>query len=298
MKAKSKEGGYYILYSLMVIVLWGLVPAFAKIGNLPGGLTTLYVNWFAVIGVFVIMLFTGRMNQFAKPQPYKKLVFVGLVWPLTYSILYFTSINKGSASLTTIANYTWPILYFILASIFARKRFSGRNWVVVLLGILAVAIPILIGGNLKLLVLPLVLAIAAALAQSVYSLLTEKYKEDAWLITFVVELVTAIGSTIYVLIFEHFAIPDLKTLGCLAFIGILSNGIGFWAFLKASQESALNTNHKTTFLVLMCLTPLVQVVLLPILGVESVSPAKMIGVVLICIALVIHRISPHKDTAS
>jgi len=297
MNKNSKEGIYYIFYSILVIVLWGLVPAFAKIGNLPGGLTTLYVNWFAVVGVFIIMIFTGRMNQFAKPQPYKKLVFVGLIWPLAYSILYFTSINKGSASLTTIANYTWPIMYFILASIFARKRFSGRNWIVVVLGILAVAIPILIGGDLKLLILPLGLAIGAALTQSVYSLITEKFNEDAWLITFVVELVTAIGSTIYVLIFEHFSLPDLKTLGYLAFIGILSNGVGFWAFLKASQESADNTGHKTTFLVLMCLTPLVQVVLLPIFGVESVSPAKMIGVFLICIALVIHRISPQKKMA-
>jgi len=298
MKKKSKEGVYYIFYSILVIVLWGLVPAFAKIGNLPGGLTTFYVNWFAVVGVLVIMLFTGRTKQFNKPQPYKKLVIVGLFWPLAYSILYFTSINIGSASLTTIANYTWPILYFILASVFAGKKFSGKNWIVVVLSMLAVAIPILIGGNLKLLLLPLGLALFAALAQATYSLLTEKFNEDAWLITFVVELVTAIGSTIYVLIFEHFTIPDIKTLGYLAFIGILSNGVGFWAFLKASQESAKDTGHKTTFLVLMCLTPLVQVVILPILGVESVSPAKMIGVVLICIALLIHRVSPRNNSPS
>jgi drug/metabolite transporter (DMT)-like permease len=224
-------------------------------------------------------------------------VIVGLVWPLLYSILYFTSINIGSASLTTIANYTWPIFYFILASLFANKRFSGRNWIVILLGILAVAIPILLDGNIKLLLLPLGLALAAALAQSAYSLLTEKFNEDAWLITFVVELVTAIGSVIYVLIFEHFTVPDLKTLGCLAFLGVLSNGVGFWAFLKASQESANNTNHKTTFLVLMCLTPIVQVVLLPLFGVESISTVKWIGVVLISIALLIHRISSQKESA-
>ena len=247
MKKSGKEGVYYILYSILVIVLWGLVPSFAKIGNLPGGLTTMYVNWFAVVGVFFIMLFAGRMKQFQNSQPYGKLVIVGLVWPLLYSILYFTSINIGSASLTTIANYTWPIFYFILASLFANKRFSGRNWIVILLGILAVAIPILLDGNIKLLLLPLGLALAAALAQSAYSLLTEKFNEDAWLITFVVELVTAIGSTIYVLIFEHFTVPDLKTLGCLAFIGALSNGVGFWAFLKPrkSQQTTQITRQRS-----------------------------------------------------
>jgi drug/metabolite transporter (DMT)-like permease len=294
MNAKKKEDGYYILYSLTVIVLWGLVPSFAKIGNLPGGLTTFYVNWFAVFGVLLIMFISGRMNQFKKPQPYKKLALVGFIWPLLYSILYFTSINKGSASLTTIANYTWPIFYFIFASVFVAKRFSWQNWIVVILGILAVSIPTLVDGNIKILFLPLGLALLAAIAQSVYSLITEKFNEDAWLITFVVELVTAIGSTIYVLIFEHFVLPDIKTLGFLAFIGVLSNGIGFWAFLKASQASASNVNYKTTFLVLMCLTPLAQVILLPILGVETVNPAKWIGIILITLALLIHRLLPSK----
>ena len=142
----------------------------------------------------------------------------------------------------------------------------------------------------KLVLLPLGLALAAAFFQAAYSLVTEKFQEDAWLITFVVEVVTAIGATLYVLIFEHFVLPDIKTLGYLAFIGFFANGIGFWAFLKASQASAQNTNSKTIFLTLMCLTPLIQVVLLPILGVEKVNPSKWIGVVLITVALLFHRL--------
>lgn len=286
-----------LIYSLLVIVLWGLVPSFAKMGDLTGGLTTMYVNWFATIGVLAIMTISGATKEFKRSQPYIKLTAIGIVWPLVYSITYFTSINLGSSSMTTITNYSWPVFYLICASLFTGKRFSKQNWLIVLLAILAVAIPTILNGNITMLFAPVVLGVIAAICQALFSLISEGLKENDWLVTFVISAVTAIGSTIYVGLFESFVWPDATSLFFMAFIGILSNGVGFWAFLKASKVSNVE-NRKTLFLVLMCSTPLAQVALLPILGIESVTPEKWIGVVLITGALIAYRLYPAKPVTA
>ena len=282
-----------LVYSLLVIVLWGLVPSFAKMGDMTGGLTTMYVNWFATIGVLVIMTVTGATKEFKRSQPYVKLATIGLIWPFAYSIAYFTSIDMGSGSMTTITNYFWPVFYLIVASVFSGKRFPKRSWIVVFMATLAVTIPTILQGNIRIVLLPITLGLTAALCQALFSLFSEGFKENDWLVTFVISVTTAIGATLYVILYESFVWPDTQTLFYMAFIGVLSNGIGFWAFLKAGKVSA-EENHKTLFLVLMCLTPLAQVVLLPILGVESVSSEKWIGVVLITGALMAYRLYPTK----
>ncbi len=284
-----------IAYSILVIVLWGIVPAFAKMGDLSGGLTTMYVNWFAVFGVLGIMFVTGAVKEFKHSQPYLKLGLIGLIWPLGYSIAYFTAIEKGSSSMTTITNYFWPVFYMLIATLFGKKS-TKHGWAIVVIASLAVAIPAALQDNIKMAILPIALGLIAAMTQAIYSLASEAIKENAWLVTFVVELITAIGSTVYVAVYDTFALPTMETLGYLAFIGILANGIGFWAFLQASRESA-DKDCKTLFLVLMCTTPLAQVVLLPILGVEDVGFEKWIGVILITGALLAYRLYPSNQSA-
>lgn len=286
-----------LIYSLLVIVLWGLVPSFAKMGDMTGGLTTMYVNWFATIGVLAIMAVTGATKEFKHSQPYLKLVGIGLIWPFAYSIAYFTSIDIGSGSMTTITNYSWPVFYLIVAAVIFKKQFSVQNWVVVFMATLAVVIPTVLQGNVQIAMKAVALGLFAALCQALFSLISEGLKENDWLVTFVISAVTAIGSTIYVAFYEKFVLPDMQTLFCVAFIGILSNGIGFWAFLKASKVSE-EENHKTLFLILMCMTPIAQVILLPILGVEKPSVAMWVAVVTMAGALFVHRLYQRKLTSN
>jgi drug/metabolite transporter (DMT)-like permease len=291
---KKEDSHGYIHYSLAVVALWGLVPCLAKLGNLPGGLTTMYVNWFGLAGVLVIMLVNGSIKELARPQAYKRLVGIAMVWPLTYSVLYFGSIEKGSASLTTIANYLWPVFYLGIAFFLARKKFQGWSWLVVSLGVAGVIVPTLLADRVSLILFPLMLGIGAALCQAFFSFASEKAKENDWLITFINHLVTAVGSTIYVLLFERMVVPDLQTLGYLAYMGILAGSFGFWAFLKASKDVP-TPEAKTASLTLMCLTPLVQVFTLSILRAEAVSNAKWIGVFLMASAFALFRYYSGKE---
>lgn len=288
----------YVWLSLVVVVTWGLVPALAKLGDLPGGLTTLYVNWFAVAGILIIMSLNGSIWELKRAVPYRKLILIGLVWPFVYSILYFNSVHIGSPALTTIANYFWPVFYLFLASLFFGKRFLVESWLVVIVAVVAVAVPLLLEGGLNLIILPLILGLGAAASQAWFNLATEKPAADPWVTTLVIEIVTAIGSTIYVLFFEQLVVPSLTTLGYLGIIGVFSNGIGFWAFQRSGNESnKLGERANISRLMILCLTPLIQVVLLPILGVELVKPARWIGVVLISLGLVgYHLLSTKRES--
>jgi len=285
----------HLPFSIMVVMTWGIVPAFAKISGLAGGLTTMYVNWFAVLALFLLLVCRRSLTKLTGNISYKKLVILGLIWPFAYSIAYFTSIDLGSSSLTTIMNYTWPFFYLILAATFSKTktrkflgfdiqevRFSKRYLPVVLLAISAVMVPIVMEEKIYFFFLPMILGLFAALAQSFYVIATEKLDGDEVVITFVISAVTAIGATIYVLLFEKVALPNIRSLGYTAIIGVFSNGIGFLCFLKASKmKGEANELSKLLFLIILCLVPIVQMVLLPIFRVERVPISRWIAIVLV-----------------
>lgn len=296
-----KEGKYnYVIYAFLVIIAWGAVPSFAKLGNLPGGVTTVYVNWFAVIGLLPIMLLNGSIKEFKKPQPYKKIVLWGTIWPLAYSICYFTSVDKLGGSITTILNYVWPFFFLVLATLLKGKRYSVKSWAFVSLSIVGVLIAKVAAVDTKVglsLSIFWFVGLGAALAQALYSVLTDGSADiDAWLITMVVEIVTAVGATIYSVsvIKDWVWVWDPTKLFYLSFLGVISNGLGFWAFLRGNQVTSKNDNSKTIWLVLMCMVPFVQVLLLPVLRVESVPLSRWVAVGIVTLALIGYRVTKNK----
>jgi len=288
----------FVLFAIVVITSWGVVPLCADLGSLPGGQTTMWVNIFASIAVFAFMYFGKKFKEFDKSFSYAKYAGVGIVWPLAYSILYFSAVDLGGPSLTTITNYTWPIFSVLLLTIFYRQKRNVTQWGVVILAVLGVAIPLFAEGTFRILLFPAALGIFAAMTQSLYHTLSKNFPDDkAWAITLVVSVITAIGSAIYVAIFEEFSIPSLQTFFYLLIIGAVSNGLGFWAFLRGSQLATKGNEHNhTIFILMMCLTPLIQVVLvgIPIFHLESVSYSRWIGVALILASLIIYQLSRIK----
>jgi len=272
--------------SIISVISWGIVPAFAKLGNLSGVATTMWVNWIATIAVMLIMLINGSWREFTKPQAYPKMIVWGLVWPLAYSIVYFSAVKTGGGAITTIANYTWPLWYLIFGYLY-RDRYPTKSWIFVTLIVLGVALPLVLEGNVNFSYLALTLGLIAAACQALYGRMTDSSTDNPWLVTFVVSLVTAIGSTIWLLSSERFLLPSGQTFMYLAMIGAVSNGIGFATFLAANQLSSGNPKYKVNFFGILALTPMVQVVLLPILGAETVSPIRWIGVGAIFVALLI-----------
>lgn len=112
---------------------------------------------------------------------------------------------------------------------------------------------------------------------------------DAWVLTFVIEAVTAVGATLFVLIRGTFMVPSIKSLLYLLIVGAVSNGIGFWAFVKGTMlTSRADPKARATWLIGCCLVPFGQIVALVIAGIP-VSPVMWFGVTLISGGLLFYR---------
>lgn len=290
----GKDVRTLIFQILLVLVLWGIVPGFAKLGNLPGDVTTLYVNWIAVVAVGTIITVLGLWQKVLSYRRREYLIMVGLgiVWPLIYSVSYFESINQGGPALATILNYTWPAFYLVIVWLLTGRKFELRSIFSIGLSIAAITITQLLQAReLSFALMPVLLGLVAAFSQGLYTAATdEKWSTfDPWVMTFVVEIVTSIGVTILVLFRGSDLTVSSTTLFYLAVIGALSNGVGFWAFLASNRLSAqISEFWKSTWLVAMCLVPVVQVIFLPLVGIE-VSYYNWIGMILVVGALFIHR---------
>src|SRR3989344_1974632 len=270
MKDKQGEPGYtkYLLTILFVAVAWGVVPGLAQLGGLGGDVTTLYVNWIAVITLAVILTVRKEWQVFRtyKLKDYRKLVGLGIVWPFIYSVTYFQSVKELGAGFTTVLNYTWP-LFFILISMIVYKKDSeflsksAYKYIIPVLLVMA-AVPVyMYDGTSFLFAWPIVFGLVAAVTQAIFSFFSgEKPKLDRegasknllsfseynpWTLTFIVEVVTAVLVTVVVALSGNFVIPSLQTLGYLTLIGAVSNGIAFSYFVQGSALSAKMAEGKS-----------------------------------------------------
>lgn len=293
MKPTAKSG--YIGYIVLVIASWGIVPGLAKLGGLSGTMTTMWVNWIAVAAILVIMLQQRKLQLLRQPHNWLKLIGWGLVWPLGYSLAYFTSVQMGCPSLTTITNYTWPAWFLLIGAVWGRKRFSRRSVLFVLAQVAVIGFLTWQEGSFVL-ILPLVLGLAAAAMQGIYSYVSEDATEDPWVVTLVVEIVTAVGATLWIALRqEPIVVPALPVWGGLFLLGAISNGIGFWAFLQANRLSS-QSGEKVWCLLLLSLVPFAQVLFAYLMGAEAPSLFK-IGLVLASTALlIVYRYGEHSIT--
>jgi len=299
-KRQEGEDGYsYIALLAVVLVSWGIVPGFAKLGNLPGDVTTLWVNWVALGAVALLITIQGKWQLLSDYhwKDYAMMSALGVAWPLVYSVAYFQAVQVGGPALTTILNYTWPVFVLVFAFLINRAKTTWTSAASVALAATAVGITCFLkhSSGVTLAVPAIALGLIAAATQGFYSAATDRWRYDPWVMTLVVEAVTAVGVTILVAIRGSFVVPTPTALFYLGVIGAISNGVGFWAFLAGSQKSGrLGMTAKSTWLIGMCLVPFAQVLLLPILGAEEVSPWKWVGISLITVSFLIHKLGNLK----
>lgn len=275
-------------YSIVVVIAWGLIPSLAKVADFPGGFTTFWVNVFSALGVLAIMLFKGYFPQFKAYQYYRRFIVLSIVWPLAYSLSYFSVINASSGSLATLLNYLWPLFALILLT--RKMRIPPLGIALAVVGLLSISVTLLLEGSFELLIGPLIFGLIIPFTQAYFNVATTdeaKYPGTyAWLLTFIGAVVTVIGSAIFIILFENaefLADATPSSFLPLAFMGIVANGIGFFAFLRAGQLSKTPT-QKIWFILTMFLVPFAQVFFL-LIGVEpDISPMRLVGIFIVALA--------------
>lgn len=292
--------------AVLTVIVWGVVPALAKkalevVQDVY--IVIFYVNLTAVLffGLYITVIKKWRSFSTYKFKDILIMLSIGAIWPLAYSIFYFEGINRTSPSMMTIINYTWPIFLVLLASVILKEQISKPKIIGVIFGFLGVAlsygylakIKFFPGFNWGLLFF---LGLSAAFFQALYVIFDEKYKKklekdrkvkenggifDTVSRVFIYEILTVAVITLIIALVpsSHFTFPPWTPLIMLVFIGGFSNGVGFVTFTRAMKGE-----KKTSAATIICFTPLVQLIILLWMGVESLPIIIMgiSGVLMVC----------------
>jgi len=276
---------------VIVILMWGLVPALAKSADFSAGFTTFWVNVFSTVGVLIFMFLLGTWKEVRELKRANGLRYAGVsvVWPLAYSLAFFSVIDMDTGSLATLLNYMWPLFALVLLWRSGKMRVPAAGAAAAVLAFFGVVITFLLEGEVKVLLPAVAVGIFAPITQAYFNVETddEKRYPHLWLLTLIGALVTVVGSAIFILVAENGRFFDVELLDLLplAIIGIGGNSLGFFAFVKASQLSSRSTEAKITYLLSMFLVPFAQLLALLTGGVEDISGYRWIGVAIVAVSL-------------
>lgn len=299
----------------------------AVIGDLPAGVTALIINFSSLLTV-AFLLSIGVFDRFNiknadKPKEewqktwaafrnydlktYLKMSVLSFFWPFLYSLAYFYAIYIKQASLVVLFNFSWPLFCVIGLRLIDKKKFKLLPFLGILISVIAALGSAFNGQGLdKIAYLMLGLGGIVAATQGGYAAVTDsKWWKDIHpgILTLIGAAITVIFSFLYALIFGEFSLlREINSVSLISLIaiGVLSNGIGFSAFLIANQKTSGTGEQKLKikawWLASMSLVPFAQMLflLVPIKVLQekaNVSSSSWIALSLLIIAFLILRLS-------
>ncbi len=124
-------------YSLLAIVLWGIVGLLQKLGTNRISATSLLV-WLTVGFVVLLPLFMREANLWDMS---KRGVLVGIVAGVLNGMgswFLFASLEKGAkASVAVPLTALYPLVTVVLATVFLAETLTGLQWLGVFLALLS-----------------------------------------------------------------------------------------------------------------------------------------------------------------
>ncbi len=250
----GKEPGYGRLLGLIVllVVTWGIVPGFGKLANMPGDVTTFYVNITALVAIVLIITpmkykdhdgvvkkYWTKLKDYSF-KDYGLMVAIGVVWPLIYSLFYFQAIYEGEPVGMTILNYMWPLMVIgLVLAKYGKKSYyaskAGIKFIIPVMLTVAAVVFYELDGGISLTVRILVMGLTAALTQALFNFVDHGY--DNWIALFVIEATTVVF-IVPIMIFttNYTHVPSLISLLLMSIIGVFGNAIGFWVFMEGRRE--------------------------------------------------------------
>jgi len=278
------------LFALFTIIVWG--SCFVA--------TKQMLTAFTVIQIIPLRMFLAyAVLWLLRPKTLKlawrdelMFVLIGVMGGSFYFFLQNTALTYTYAANVSIIVALSPILTVILAQIFTRnnERLSRYVYFGSLVAIAGVVLVVLNGSMvLKLSPLGDLLALAAALAWAVYSVLIKKYTEkyDNFLVTRRVMLWAGVTAIPLMLLTD--GMPDLSplihqpsVLLCWLFLGVFGNAVCFALWNIAFQRLGVVVTNNYLY---AC--PFVTVVVGYLVLHESISITSLIGAVLITLGVIL-----------
>lgn len=291
---KNKMKG--IIYVLICVSLWALIPVVAKLGQ-----STLnnyqFLFWsslvsFIVLSVSVVLSKKAKYIILYTKKEWAWFSFLGLLGTYIYYLFLYLGYSKATGMEVLVIQYTWPILIVIFSIIILNERLNYRKSISVILGFIGVVL-VLTKGNMEHVNInnPTVIALVAAGAAcfALFSVLSKKIENEPLGVVTVYFLVASIASFISMLVFSEFALPSLSEIPAVLLNGVLVNGFSYVFWILALKSAEASYLAPFTFI-----TPVLSAVYLIFFFNEPFVAAYGVGLTLVIIGGLINSIGINR----
>lgn len=272
-----------MLFVVISAIAFGAIPVFARAAYDAGSdpISVLFFR-FSIASIVMIPFIAVQKIPFPRGRFLLGLMLMGGIGYVGQSFCYFTALTMASAGLVAILLYLYPAIVVILSSLLFKERITGLKVSALILALTGTVLTIGLGGGGSL--LGIALAMTAPLIYSAYILAGSKItKEVEILSSSTVVMISAsfvFGALIAV---KGLNVPQtLMGWGGVLAIALISTVIAIIAFFAGLKRvGPTNASMLSTF------EPVTTVVLAAIVFGEEIGFMRVVGGVLILMAVIL-----------
>lgn len=283
-----------IFYVALCIVLWSLIPVFAKLGqsSLDHHQYLFYSSIVSFLSLLAVALYTKKTHELFKysAKMYGVLIVLGFLDFFYYLMLYF-GYEKSNGLEVLVMQYTWPIFIVLLSLVILKEKLTANKVASLILGFLGVTIVITKGNfasidfsNIRVIAMVLIGALSFAL----FSVLSKKVSITLSNAVTLYFFTAIIYSFISMQTFSSFVFPSLHEWFYILINGIFLNGISYLFWIKALQNGDASFVAPFIFM-----TPILSATSIIIVFDEPILPVYFIGLALIVSSGLANSLKKH-----
>lgn len=272
-----------MIFVVISAIAFGAIPVFARAAYNAGSdpISVLFFR-FSIASIIMIPFIAVQKIPFPRGRFLLGLMLMGGIGYVGQSFCYFTALTMASAGLVAILLYLYPAIVVILSSLLFKERITGLKVSALILALTGTVLTIGLGGGGSL--LGIALAMTAPFIYSAYILAGSKItKEVEILSSSTVVMISAsfvFGTFIAV---KGLNMPQtLVGWGGVLAIALISTVIAIIAFFAGLKRvGPTNASMLSTF------EPVTTVVLAAIVFGEEIGLMRIMGGILILIAVIL-----------
>lgn len=287
MKPKSKA----ILYVLLCVSLWALIPVVAKLGQRDID-NHQFLFWSSLVSFITLSIATVLAKKTTSFRSYKfkdliTVCFLGFLGTyFSYILIYYGYANaKGLEVL--VLQYTWPLFVVFFSILLLKEKLNIRRGLSLLLGFFAVIL-ILTKGDLSSLDLSNLkvnlLVIVSAVSFGLFSVMSKKIKFEPFSLNTIYFLTATVVSFVSMLVFSEFTLPPKSAVFPILINGMFVNGLSYVIWIKTLKATEASFIAPFVFI-----TPVISAVYLIVFFNAEFLPIYLIGLVAIVFAGILNR---------
>jgi drug/metabolite transporter (DMT)-like permease len=271
------------ILTIVSAVSFGVMPILARAAYASGTdpVTVLFLRFTTATIIMAAILIIKKI-PLPKGRTFFQLMLMGGVGYVGQSMCYFTALTLADASLVALLLYLYPILVAILSFIFLQEKVTRAKIIALVMALAGSALTIGFSGEGK--AGGIILGISAAVIYSIYIVSGSKVMEKVQALPASTVIIFSAAVVYSGVVAVRGPVFPATPGGWLAVFGVAVIGtvIAIGTFLAGMERiGPMNASTIST------LEPAVTVILAGLLLGEELSPAKMVGGVLILAAVIL-----------